>query len=100
MYVRDLEGKEVVSKDGAVVGKTTNAVVDTGLWRVVSVEINLDDTIAEQLRMKKMFRSTTMPVPVEQVEAVGDKLLLKSRESEIVAMLAAAGTQHKALDQS
>ena len=99
MYVRDLEGKEAVSKDGAVVGKTTNAFIDTAQWRVVSLEISLDATIAEQLRVKKMFRSTTMPLPVEQIEAVGDKLLLKGRESEMGSILG-SGAPPKDMDRS
>jgi sporulation protein YlmC with PRC-barrel domain len=87
MHVRELENKEVISKDGAVVGKTTNAMIDTSQWRVISLEVNLDDEIAEDLEMKKMFRSTTLPVPIDQVEAVGDTILLKTRKDEIASVL-------------
>ena len=87
MHVRELENKEVISKDGAVVGKTTNAMIDTSQWRVVSIEINLDDKIAEELQMKKMFRSTTLPIPVEHVEAVGDTVLLKTTKDDLTSGL-------------
>jgi sporulation protein YlmC with PRC-barrel domain len=93
MHVRELENKEVISKDGAVVGKTTNAMVDTSQWRVISLEVNLDDGIAEDLEMKKMFRSTTLPVPIDQVEAVGDTILLKTRKDEIASVL--FGSRHQ-----
>jgi sporulation protein YlmC with PRC-barrel domain len=87
MHVRELESKEVISKDGAVVGKTTNAIIDTSQWRVISLEVNLDDKIAEDLEMKKMFRSTTLPIPIDQVDAVGDTILLKTRKEEIPSVL-------------
>lgn len=87
MQVRELENKEVISRDGAIVGKTTNAMIDTSAWRVVSIEVNLDDKIADELQMKKMFRSTTLPVPVDQVEAVGDTIVLKTNKDEVASVL-------------
>jgi sporulation protein YlmC with PRC-barrel domain len=95
VYVRELENKEVISKDGAVMGKTTNTMIDTSEWRVVSIEISLDDKIAEELQMKKMFRSTNVGFPVDQVEAVGDTILLKAKKDDMASILFAP-KQHTA----
>src|SRR2546427_382219 len=83
MYASDLENKEVVSKNGTVLGKSTNAIVDTTTWKVTSIELALDGDIAKELDVKKLFKSTTVPLPVEAIEAVSDKMVLKINKEEL-----------------
>ena len=96
MYANELEDKEVVSKDGTLMGRSTNANIDTTAWKVTSIEVDLEGAVAQELDVKKLFRSTTIPVNVEQIEAVGNKILLKTnKESMAPQIVSSASTTTK-----
>ena len=64
MSVSDLEGKEVISKNGSAIGRSTNAIIDTKSWKVTSLEVALEGDVAEELHIKKHFRSTTATLAI------------------------------------
>jgi sporulation protein YlmC with PRC-barrel domain len=93
MYVGDLEAKEVVGKNGTLLGRSTNAIVDTATWKVNAIEVALDGEVAKELDVKKLFKSTTIPLQVGDIDAVGDKILLKTDKQELAPRIISAATQ-------
>jgi sporulation protein YlmC with PRC-barrel domain len=95
MYASDLENKEVISKNGTLLGRSTNAEIDTTSWKVTSVEIELEGDVAKELNVKKFLSGTTVPISVEQVEAVGNKILLKTNKEDIAPHIVSAASTTK-----
>jgi sporulation protein YlmC with PRC-barrel domain len=87
MSASDLEDKEVISKNGSAIGRSTNVIIDTKSWQLTSIEVALEGDVAEELDVKKHFRSTTVPLDIGEVASVGDKILLKSNKDEIFQRL-------------
>jgi sporulation protein YlmC with PRC-barrel domain len=87
MSASDLENKEVISKNGSVIGKSTNAIIDTTNWKLTSIEVVLEGDVAQELDVKKHFRGTTVPLEIGEVASVGDKILLKSNKEDMFEQL-------------
>jgi sporulation protein YlmC with PRC-barrel domain len=90
MYANDLEGKEVISKNGTLIGRSTDANIDTTTWRVTSVDVDVEGDVAKELNIKKFLSGTKFPLSVEQIEAVGSKILLKTDKEGITPHIVSA----------
>ena len=95
MYTSELEDKEVVAKDGTVVGRSTNAVIDPKAWRVTALEVDLDSDVAKELDVKKMFKGTNVPLAIEEIQAVGSKVLLRSDKQGIAPHIVKLASQQQ-----
>ena len=84
----DLLGKEVVELNGSLIGIIKNVMFDEKAWEVGSLDIQLDENMAKEFEMKKVFRNYRIPLSVTQVQGIGDKVTLKTSKEELMALLA------------
>jgi sporulation protein YlmC with PRC-barrel domain len=87
---KDLYDKEVIGRSGTHIGKVENVLIDPNSWQVVSLRIKLEGSIAEEFGMKKHFRSTLMPLTVDHVQGVSDRVVLKLGAEDLLRMAASA----------
>jgi hypothetical protein len=62
-------------------------VFDEKTWRIGFLDVELDPEIAKEYAMKKLFRSTHIPLDVDQVQGIGDKVTLKTGKEELMARI-------------
>ncbi|MCL2143597.1 MAG: hypothetical protein FWH44_05000 [Methanomassiliicoccaceae archaeon] len=65
-----LRSAKVVSRDNAMVGVATDVVIDTDIWKVVSIAVRLDKTAIEAMGMKKgLFSKINAGIPADMILA-------------------------------
>ena len=57
----DLLGKEVVELNGSLIGTIKNVMFDEKAWQVGSFDVQLDENVAKEFEMKKVFRNYRFP---------------------------------------
>jgi len=87
MKSRRLIGMQVVGSEGWTIGKVRDIVFDETTWRIGSLEVKLDRSVAEEYQMKKLLSRTTLVVDVASVHAVGDHLMLSITKPELGKMV-------------
>ena len=80
-------GKEVISAQGFKLGKVDDIAFDEKSWSIKAFKIKLEKDIAERHNMKQLFRKSHVLVSVGHVQAVGDRVLLKSSTEEIMRLI-------------
>jgi sporulation protein YlmC with PRC-barrel domain len=86
----DLLGKEIVELNGSLIGTIKNVIFDEKAWSVGSLDVQLDENVAREFEMKKVFRNYRVPLDVNLVQGIGDKVTLKTSKEELMTMLAAS----------
>ena len=86
----DLLGKEVVELNGSLIGTIKNVMFDEKAWQVGSLDVQLDENMAKEFEMKKVFRNYRIPLSVTYVQGIGDKVTLKTSKEELMVLLAAS----------
>jgi sporulation protein YlmC with PRC-barrel domain len=72
-----LHGRAVLTTDGVNLGALEHLLVDTPQLRVSGVEIRIRKEIAERLGVPYgLLRGPTLQIPIEQVQSIGDVVLL------------------------
>jgi sporulation protein YlmC with PRC-barrel domain len=67
----------VVAADGQAIGEVAALFIDTSTWTIVSLQIKLSKTAAEQLgASRSLLQAATIELPVRVVQSVGDAVLL------------------------
>ena len=89
MDMMDLLGKEIVELNGSTIGIIKNVMFDEKTWEVGSLDIQLDENVAKEFEMKKVFRNYRIPLNVNLVQGIGDKVTLTTSKEELMALLAA-----------
>jgi sporulation protein YlmC with PRC-barrel domain len=70
-------GRTVIAADGQSIGEVAALFLDTSSWTIISVQIKLSKTAAEQLGVERsLLRAATIDLPVRMVQSVGDTVLL------------------------
>jgi len=73
----NLRGRTVVAADGQATGEVAALFIDTSTWTIVSLQIKLSKTAAEQLGAShNLLRAATIELPVQMIQSVGDTVLL------------------------
>jgi len=90
MDMMNLLGKEVVELNGSLIGTIKNVMFDEKAWQVGSLDVQLDENMAKEFEMKKVFRNYRIPLSVTYVQGIGDKVTLKTSKEELMALLAAS----------
>jgi sporulation protein YlmC with PRC-barrel domain len=73
----DLKDRAVIGADGNALGQVAALIVDTGSWAVTGIRVRLRGNVAEQVGVGHgLFRASTIDVPVQRVQSVGDALVL------------------------
>jgi len=93
MDMMDLLGKEVVELNGVLIGTVKNVMFDEKAWLVGSFDIQLDDAVAKEFEMKKVFQNYRFPLDVNHIQGIGDKITLKTSKEELMASLATSEVQ-------
>ena len=83
MQATTLKDKEVIGQAGRLIGKVKDGTIDESTWRIVSLDVELEGNVAKEFHLKKTFGSTTVPIGVSFVGAVGDKVVLKASTEEV-----------------
>jgi sporulation protein YlmC with PRC-barrel domain len=74
-------GLQVITSGAHILGEVKGARVDTKTWQIKYLNVKLSAEAANRLGMKKRFRSSTISIPVADVNAVaGVVTLTKSLE--------------------
>jgi sporulation protein YlmC with PRC-barrel domain len=81
--VEKLVGMKVITKRAFALGEVKGARVDTENWRITQLYVKLDDEAATRLGFKKRFRSSTVCMPVDMVEAVGNFVTIDKSLDEL-----------------
>ncbi len=90
MDMMDLLGKEIVELNGSLIGTIKNVMFDEKAWEVGSLDVQLDENVAREFEMKKVFRNYRIPLDVNIVQGIGDKVTLKVSKEELMGLLAAS----------
>ena len=79
--IEKLIGLQVITSEAHILGQVKGARIDTKTWTIKYLNVKLADEAANRLGMKKRFRSSSISVPVRDVQAVaGVVTLTKSLE--------------------
>ena len=91
----NLRGRTVIAADGQTIGDVAGLFFDTSTWTIVSLQIKLSKTAAEQLgATRSLLHAATIWLPVRMVQSVGDTVLLSVPTPELRPTLPEAD-QHK-----
>lgn len=72
-----LRGRRVLSSDGVELGVVEGVIFETREWKVEALEIRLRNEVATRIgASRRMFRASTIEVPVDQVHSVRDAVIL------------------------
>jgi sporulation protein YlmC with PRC-barrel domain len=70
-------GRTVIAADGQAIGEVAALFIDTSTWTIVSLQIKLTKSAAEQLgAARSLLHAATIDLPVRMVQSVGDTVLL------------------------
>jgi sporulation protein YlmC with PRC-barrel domain len=83
MRASDLKDKEVIGQTGQTIGKVKDGDIDDSSWVLTDLEVELMGNVAKEIHVKKTFGSTTIPIPVKFVTAVGDRVMLNASSEQI-----------------
>jgi sporulation protein YlmC with PRC-barrel domain len=78
-----LKDKEVMGEAGRLIGKVKDGTIDEKTWQLTDLEVELQGNVAKEFHLKKTFGTTTVPIAITFVGAVGDKVVLKASTEEI-----------------
>lgn len=78
MSNNELAGKMIVAGDGREVGEVDDVYIDVVQWRVTALGVRLRREVLDELHLRRpLLGSQTIRLPVEQVGAVSDTVVLK-----------------------
>jgi sporulation protein YlmC with PRC-barrel domain len=90
----ELRDRTVIGADGNAIGQVAAMIVDPEAWSVKAVRIKLRGNVANQVGMgHSLFRASTVDVPVERVQSVGDALVLTVSASALRDDAGSSGDQ-------
>ena len=73
----NLRGRIIIAADGLSVGEIVALFLESDAWRVESLQVKLDNGIADQLGAdRNIFHAGTLEIPVRMVQSVGDTVVL------------------------
>lgn len=73
----ELRDRTVIGADGNAIGQVAALILDSDSWSVKGIRIKLRGHVAEQVGLgRSLFRTSTVDVPVDRVQSVGDAVVL------------------------
>ena len=88
MLTNDIDGREVIGSDGYKLGKVRDTEFDENNWKLRSLEVQLEKSVAEEHHLRHRFRRTRVLIHVDHVQTVGDKVILKGSKEELLKLIA------------
>jgi len=89
MNILELMDKEVIGLNGWVIGTVKNVMFDEKTWKIGSLDVQLDGDVAKEFEMKKVFRSTHIPIDISHVQGIGDKVSLRTSKEDLMSVAGA-----------
>jgi sporulation protein YlmC with PRC-barrel domain len=72
-----LHGRTVLSGDGVNLGQVIHLVLDPQGFRIAALEVRLHREVAERIGLSRgILRGPTIKIPTEQVQSIGDAIIL------------------------
>ncbi len=82
----ELRGRTAIGADGKAVGEVIGLAVDTQSWTIKALRLRLRNEVAQQMGVDhSLFRAGTVDVPVDQVQSVGDAVVLSVPAAQVGA---------------
>ena len=81
--IEKLIGLQVITSEAHILGQVKGARIDTKTWEIKYLNVKLADEAANRLGMKKRFRSSSISVPVRDVQAVAGVVTLTRSLEEL-----------------
>ena len=81
--VEELFGKKVIEAKGYNIGEVIGLTAEFNKWKITHLNVELDDSAAQELGFKKRFRSSFVCIPVSLVNAIGDLITINQSLSEL-----------------
>lgn len=73
-----LKEKNVITKDGKMIGSLIGADIDSETWNVPSIRMDIEKDMVEALGLEKsLIKSTKIKMSTDLIELVGDIVQLK-----------------------
>ncbi len=86
----------MIGLNGWTIGTVKNVIFDEKTWQVGSLDVELNGEVAKEFEMKKVFRSTHIPLGVAHVQGIGDKVSLKTSKEDLMALVASLNAHPQA----
>ncbi len=82
----------MIAADGQAIGEIAALFLDSGAWRVESLQIKLRKQVADQLGATRgIFHAGTLELPIRMVQSVGDAVVLSVATDELREILPRMG---------
>src|SRR5690348_17275712 len=92
----ELRDRTVIGADGNAIGQVVALIVDADAWSVKAIRIKLRGHVAEEVGVERsLFRASTVDVPVDHVQSVGDAVVLTVSAGGLRDEAPAAGDQQR-----
>ena len=76
--ITDLKGKAVLTTDGKAVGTLADLSIDEQSWKVTSIVVEVDPSVASLFGVKKkLLKSPRVKISTEKVEHMADVIKLR-----------------------
>ena len=76
--ITDLKGKSVLTSDGKAVGTLADLSIDEQTWRVTSIVVDVDASVAALFGVKKkLLKAPRVKIATEKVEHMADVVKLR-----------------------
>ena len=79
----EIIGLQVVTSGAHIIGEVKGAKIDTATWAIKFLNVKLTGDAAENLGMKKRFRSSKICIPVDMVQAVAHVVTISRSMEEL-----------------
>lgn len=84
-----IEGRNVITTDGRMIGTLTGAWIDTSTWTITSLVVELEKEVVDALNVKKpLLRTAKVSIPTSAVLNVADVVQLNTDVASLSTMLA------------
>jgi len=80
-------GVEVIGSEGKKLGAITNVKIDEKNWGVIAIEVQLEEAVAKEHKLKRRFKRTRVMINVERIQSVGDRMILKGSNEELLKLI-------------
>lgn len=89
MNAREFIDLEIVGANCWKIGKIKDVVVDPKNWQVTALDVELEKSVADEFSFKHRLSKTHVPLSVNHIQGIGDRVVLKSSKEELFQQVAA-----------
>ncbi len=79
----EIVGLQVVTSGAHIIGEVKGVKIDTATWEIKYLNVKLTGEAAENLGLKKRFRSSSICLPIGMVQAVAHVVTISRTMEEL-----------------